>query len=314
MNKKIVVIGGGHGQAAICRGLKSLAGTELAAITTVADDGGSTGRLRKQFDIPAMGDIRNVMISLAEKETAMVSLMNYRFEDKTGSENDVAGHNVGNLILTALTYQRGSFLKAIELLSKALKIKGRVIPSTTDFITLVALMENGEKVRGEANIPSFETKIARVFYEQEVKANPEAVKAILEADLIIYGIGSLYTSILANVIIKDIAAALKQTKAKRVYFANAMTQADETRDYSLEDHIRALERHSVIVDAVLYSKDFIPKSILERYAKVGSAPVLIKEKNHNYEIIAENILSFEKNLIRHTPKKIKRVIKKLLET
>ena len=148
---KVVIIGGGHGQSLICRGVKTIQNIDLNAIVTVADDGGSTGRLRKNFHIPAMGDIRNVMISMAESENMLSSLMDYRFDDPDGKEDDILGHNLGNLILTALTQQTGSFMTAIQEVSHILNVKGNIIPASTDVITLYARMEDGVIVRGEAN-------------------------------------------------------------------------------------------------------------------------------------------------------------------
>jgi len=176
MNKKVVVIGGGHGQATICRGIKNIPNIDITAIVTVADDGGSTGRLRRQFHIPAMGDIRNVMVALAESETLMSSLMNYRFDDPSGDQQDVAGHNLGNLILTALTQQCGSFFEAVQRAGKVLNVKGKIIPATTQVISLYAIMEDDVVVQGEANIPDKENHIRRVFYDEVVTATPEAVR------------------------------------------------------------------------------------------------------------------------------------------
>ena len=201
--KNVVIIGGGHGQSAICRGIKNIENLKISAIVTVADDGGSTGRLRKRFHIPAMGDIRNVMIALAESESLMGNLMDYRFEDTDGDESDVGGHNLGNLILTALTQQCGSFMEAVQTIGKVLNVKGNIIPATTQVITLYAMMDDGVIVKGEANIPARHNRIRKVFYQEPVHAVPEAVAALKNADLIIYGIGSVYTSILPNIIIDE---------------------------------------------------------------------------------------------------------------
>ena len=174
MTKNVVVIGGGHGQSAICRGIKNIENLNITAIVTVADDGGSTGRLRRQFHIPAMGDIRNVMIALAGSESLMSDLMDYRFADTEGSEMDVAGHNLGNLILTAMTDQCGSFLEAVQTIGQVLNVKGRIIPATSQVISLFARMEDDTIVKGEANIPNIDNHIRRVFYEEPVKAEPAA--------------------------------------------------------------------------------------------------------------------------------------------
>ncbi len=306
--KKIVVIGGGHGQSTILKGLKELEDVELATIVTVADDGGSTGRLRAMYDVPAMGDVRNVLVALADEDNWLAQLMDFRF---AGEENtDVVGHNLGNLILTALTQMRGSFIKAIVETSKLMNVKGEVVPSSLEVISLYAVMDDDTIVKGEANIPSFNHHIKKVFYDHEVKANKEAIKKILEADLIIYGIGSVYTSILPNIIIPDIQKALKETGARRVYFANCMTQNNETFDYDLEDHIKALEDHGAIIDLVIKHCENIPFYIRSRYLKENSIEVL--DHGSEKEVWERELLDFSKSLVRHDSAKIKTVVSELL--
>lgn len=312
-HKKVVVIGGGHGQSAICRGIKNIPDLDISAIVTVADDGGSTGRLRRMFHIPAMGDIRNVMIALAESETLMTDIMNYRFDDPDGTESDISGHNLGNLILTALTQQTGSFMEAVTEIQKVLNVKGKIIPATTQVITLLAQMEDGVVVKGEANIPTRANRIRKVFYDQPVKAEPDALQAIREADLIIYGIGSVYTSILPNVIIPEMLEELKQSEAHKVYFCNAMTQPGETDGYCLEDHVAALQLHGVPVDAVIASTEVIPEDVLVRYHREGSTPVYIRDGHHDYEIIRRSLLVFKDGLIRHDPKLIQAAVEDLVK-
>ena len=315
MNKRqnIVIIGGGHGQAAICRGVKNIDDVNITAIVTVADDGGSTGRLRRQFHIPAMGDIRNVMVALAESETRFSNLMDYRFEDPDGNEQDVGGHNLGNLILTAMTQQCGSFLEAVRTIGKVLRVRGDIIPATTQVITLFARMDDGVIVRGEANIPNISNHIRTVFYETDVKATPEAIQAIENADLIIYGIGSVYTSILPNVIIPEIREALQKTKAERIYFCNAMTQPGETDGFTVEKHVQALLDHGAPVDAVLVFEDEIPQDILKRYEENGSMAVRLKETDHPYRIIKRSLLTFDRGLVRHDPEKIRAAAESLIK-
>lgn len=312
-HKHIVVIGGGHGQSAICRGIKNIPDVDISAIVTVADDGGSTGKLRRRFHIPAMGDIRNVMISLAESETLMTDIMNYRFDDPDGSETDISGHNLGNLILTALTQQTGSFMEAVSEIQKVLNVRGKIIPATSQVITLLAEMEDGVVVKGEANIPTRANRISRVFYDQPVHAESEAIEAIRQADLIIYGIGSVYTSILPNVIIPEIQQELMKAKARKVYFCNAMTQPGETDGYCLEEHVAALRSHGVPVDAVITSTEIIPEDILVSYYRQGSTPVYIRDGQHDYEIIRRSLLIFKDGLIRHDPKQIQAVISDLVK-
>lgn len=311
MKKKVVVIGGGTGQATLLRGLKLINNIHLTAIVTVADDGGSTGRLRRAFHIPAMGDIRNVMISMAESETMLSKLMDYRFEGTP--ENEIYGHNLGNLILTALTDRSGNFMEAISTISKVLNVKGDIVPSSLQVITLFAEMMDGTIVRGESNIPKNGNRINRVFYQDKVRASRQAIEAIKSADLIIYGVGSLYTSICPNLIIEDIAIALKDTKARKIYVCNAMTQPGETDFYSMEEHVDAIVRHSdSAVDLVIKANDSLPPDVVERYREMGSLVVDMAEVEHSYPVLLCSLLDFTNGLVRHDPLKVKELIETIL--
>ncbi len=311
--KKVVVIGGGHGQSAILRGIKNIENIEITTIVTVADDGGSTGRLRKHFHIPAMGDIRNVLISLAESESLLSTLMEYRFESDEEEDSDVLGHNLGNLILTAMTQASGNFIESIATLSKVLNVKGKIIPASSEVITLYAKMDDGTIVRGESNIPNINNRIQEVFYTEEVTAMPSAVEAILEADVIIFGIGSIYTSILPNLIIPKIKEALNNSKARKIYFCNAMTQPGETDGYTMEDHVDAIIKHGAQIDVVLFAKNVIPPQSIDKYALEGSIPVRIKDQEHSYQIAQYDLLDFEDYLIRHNSYKIQLCIEDVLK-
>lgn len=302
-NKKIVAIGGGHGLSTIVRALKQIDNIDISAIVTVADDGGSTGRLRRVYNMPAMGDVRSVLIAMAESEPLIQQLMEYRFAGD--NQEDVAGHNLGNLILTALTQSSGSFVESVRALGKILKVKGNIIPASLDVITLFAMMEDGTIVRGEANIPNISNRIKKVYYDVDVKANCEAIEAISQADLIIYGIGSVYTSILPNVIIPEIKEAISQSKAKKVYVCNAMSQPGETDGYAMEDHVLALQSHGINIDSVIYAKDEIPRFIIERYLKEHSTIVHQGQTRHSYQVKEFELLSFEEDLIRHDADKLR---------
>ena len=310
--KNVVVSGGGTGLSVMLRGLKQIPNINLSAIVTVADDGGSTGRIRRQFDIPAMGDVRSVMCAMAQEETIFTSLMNFRF---AGDESDVGGHNLGNLILTALTQTTGSFMEAISTFSKFLNVKGHIIPSSLEVITLYAMMEDGTKVRGESNIPKFSNQIQKVFYETKCAPTREALQAIHEADIIFYGIGSLYTSILPNLIVDGISEEIRRNKAKKIYFCNAMTQPGETDGFSVEDHVRAIERHSFegAVDIVVTHNNIAHQDLLQKYQAMGSIPVKVKEEKHDYQIFYRDVLSFDDALIRHDSSKIRDIIAEIIE-
>ncbi len=309
--KNVAVIGGGTGLSVMLRGLKQIPGINISAIVTVADDGGSTGRIRRQFNIPAMGDIRHVMCAMAEEESIFKTLMDFRFD---GEDIDIGGHNLGNLILTALTETSGSFMEAIKTFSKFLKIKGNIIPSSLQFITLYAIMEDGTIVRGESNIPKFLNKIDHVYYNEEVKATPEAIEAIKNADIIFYGIGSLYTSILPNLIVDGISEAIKNNKAKKIYFCNAMTQPGETDGFSLEDHVRAIYKHSFpeAIDIVVASNNEISEQLLQKYEDMGSTSVKVCEDTHEYDVIYRDLLDTDGGLIRHDSDKIRDVMEEII--
>ena len=305
---KVVVIGGGHGQSVILRGIKFIENIDISAIVTVADDGGSTGRLRRQFHIPAMGDIRAVLIALAESETLLKNLMEYRFEGSAedyDGDQDVMGHNLGNLILTALTQSCGSFMESIGILSKILNVRGDIIPATTQVITLFARMADGTIVRGESNIPTIDNRIDTVFYNEPVRATDTAIQAIREADVILYGIGSIFTSILPNLIIPEIQEAIRQSHAYGVYICNAMSQPGETDDFTMEDHVAALVRHGARIDEVLAAGDKIPPQVLQRYAREGGKPVRITAKNHPYKLTVAPLLDFDQGLVRHDCERIR---------
>ena len=307
--KRVVIIGGGHGQATIIRGLKDLKDIDLRAIVTVADDGGSTGRLREFYNIPAVGDIRNVLVSMSNSKN-LNNLFDYRF--KGDEDTDVVGHSLGNLILAALIeINDGSLPVAIKEISHLLNVKGKVIPSTLETVSLYARFKDGTVEKGEANIPKVLKHIDKVYYDHEVIGNKDAVSAILKADLIIYGIGSLYTSIMPNVIIKEINDALNMSKAKKIYFANAMTQRGETYNYNLKEHVDAFRRHNVPLDMLIKHKEEIPEYIKERYIKEEAIEVLDNE-DCGVKVIERNLLDFSCDKVRHDPKKIKAVVKKIL--
>lgn len=311
--KNVVVIGGGTGLSAMMSGFKHLDNVNLTAIITVADDGGSTGRIRDAYNIPAMGDIRHVLCAMAEddEDPLFSSLMNFRFP---GSE-DIGGHQLGNLIFLALMEITGSYMGAVQAISKVLKVKGNILPSTLDNAILYALMNDGTLVRGEKNIPDADNSIAKVFYEDDIKAYGPAIEAIKKADLIIYGIGSLYTSILPNVIVKGVREAIADTACSKVYFCNAMTQPGETDGYSLEDHVRAIEAHTYKnpVEIAVINKQPIDEQVLARYAKRGSVPVEMREKDHVYKVIEKDLtITDESGRIRHDSKAIADCLEEIL--
>lgn len=313
--KNVVLIGGGTGLAAMVKGFKNIEDVNLTAIITVADDGGSTGRIRDVYNVPAMGDIRHVLCAMAneEEDSIFTELMNYRFV----GDQDVGGHQLGNLIFLALTNITGSFMGAIAAIRKLLHVEGTIYPATLDNAVLYALMGDGTLVRGEKNIPSKQNHISKVFYQDQIHAYPEAIEAIEQADLIVYGIGSLYTSILPAVIVKDISEAIAQSLAPKVYFCNAMTQPGETEGYSLEDHVRAIEAHTYKnpVSLVVYNDAKIDQDVLDRYAKLGSTPVQMQEEDHMYQVVSKELTVVdETGRIRHDSDKLAQCLVEILES
>lgn len=313
--KKIVVLGGGTGLSSMLEGMKKIEDAQVTAIVTVADDGGSTGRIRSAYNVPAMGDIRHVLTAMARNENASIlqNLMNYRF----AGEEDVGGHSLGNLIFLAMMDITGSFMGAIESLSKVMGVNGTILPCTLDVATLYALMEDGTLVRGEKNIPDRDNAIEHVYYQQEVRPYEAALEALKEADLIIYGIGSLYTSVIPNLIIPGISEAIYSNPCPKIYFCNAMSQPGETDGYSMEDHVRALEKHSFKnpADLVVVNETEIEPRVLERYAKMGSKPVKFAGSQPSYEVWKRPLIQVdETGRIRHDPAAVRRTVEEILET
>lgn len=282
---KLVLIGGGTGLSVLARGLKDYP-IDITTIVTVADDGGSTGKIRNEMDIPAPGDIRNVISALSETESTLEQLFQYRFK-----KNQVEGHSLGNLLIAALTNITDDFGHAVKELSKILNIRGRVIPSTNTSVRLNAVMEDGEIVYGESKIPKKNKKIERVFLEPEdVKPMEEAVEAIEEADLIVMGPGSLYTSVISNLCVKGIADALLKVDAPKLYVSNVMTQPGETNNYSAVDHVNAIHDHmgAKCINYVICSTQNFHGNVLERYREENAEPV----KCNTTDMEAQNIKVF----------------------
>ena len=239
MYKKIVVFGGGTGISYLLRGLKDFP-VDITAVITVSDNGRSTGKLRKEFHTPAVGDIRKVITNLSQIDEPIKDMMSYRF--KTSSDLD--GHAVGNLILTAMLDITGSLKESIASLSKILDVRHTVLPISEDSdLTLMGLDENGNVIEGEEEITQADAKIEKIFYKNEPKVLPEVVEAVSEADLIIFSMGSLYTSILPNIICKEVKKALDKSTAPIMYLCNIVTQPGETDDFTVGDHVKLLNRY-----------------------------------------------------------------------
>ena len=262
MNKKpkVVVLGGGSGISVVLRGLKYLP-IELTAIVSVADDGGSSGVLRKEFNSPPPGDLRNVLIALSDVEPIIENVFQYRFKE----ESSIGAHPLGNLLIMAMNEITGNMRDAVDKLRKLFNIKAKILPATLEKVVLYAETESGKIIEGESNIPYANEKIKRVFYKNKRKAPQENLKVLEEADLIVFGIGSLYTSLIPNLLLEGVKESLKKTKGKVVYVCNAMEQPGETQNYSAADHIKAIEEviGKGIIDEVIVDSRTIPEDILD---------------------------------------------------
>jgi uncharacterized cofD-like protein len=324
---RAVALGGGTGLSALLRGLREhvMRGsdtaptrerpiTDLAAIVTVTDDGGSSGRLRRENRILPPGDIRNCMVALSKDEALLSRLFQYRFQAGHG----LKGHNFGNLFLAALTHVTGDFAEAVRVSSKVLAIRGRIFPSTVSNVHLVATLVNGQRVSGETNISRSKVAIRKIeLNPRRVRPLPKAIEAIQQADLILMGPGSLYTSVIPNLLIPEIAQAVMRSRAPRVYVANLMTQPGETAHYTLSQHLQAIENHvgRRFINYVVANKKQVSSEVARRYRAEGAEPVEIDRNNlakMKVHLLADNLLE-EHGVIRHnSPRLADLLLKKFL--
>lgn len=307
---KVVAIGGGTGLSMLLRGIKKYT-NNITAVVTVGDDGGSSGRLREDMGILPPGDIRNCIAALADDDNLITELFQYRFKKGEGLE----GHSFGNLFLTALCAITGNMVKAVKESSKVLNIRGVVLPATLDDMKLAAEFEDGSFIKGESNIPEEHKQIKRLYTEPaHCQALPEVLEAILHADLIILGPGSLYTSVIPNLLVDGIVEAITASNAKKIYVCNIMTQPGETDNYSVASHINALISHAKgrkIIDAVLVNNS-LPDNISEGYAKTGSIPVRLDRENIapiGIEVVSQKLIEENKQgLVRHSSNRVARSV------
>ena len=306
---KVVTIGGGTGLSVLLRGLKKYP-LEITAIVTVADDGGSSGKIRSDMNIPSPGDIRNVIAALSDVEPYLEKMFQYRFDS-----GEVKGHPVGNLMIAAMTDIHGDFSTAVKVMSRILNVRGTVLPTTNDIATLNAVLSDGEIIRGESSITKAGGVIDHVYITpSRVKPNEDVLKAIEEADYIIMGPGSLYTSIIPNLVISNVSEKIRESKAKKIYVCNVMTQHGETDNYSVCDHIVAINKHveENIFDLVIANSREFDDSILSKYHKEKQEPVKIdqeKIKELGIKLIKNNDVGIiDNNTIRHNADKVSELI------
>ncbi|EKD56861.1 MAG: protein of unknown function UPF0052 and CofD [uncultured bacterium] len=308
MKKNIVAIGGGTGLATLLKGLKDY-GLNISAIVTMTDDGMSSGRLRKTFNVLPPGDIRKTIVALAEKEDLVKSLFEYRFRRGKG----LAGHSLGNLLIIALEKITGSFSQAIASASEILKTKGKVIPSTYNNANIISTHKSGKIIKGERkafNRGLVDPIISIKLDNNSIKANPEAIDAIKNAHVILIGPGSLWTSIIPNLLIQEITQAVVNNKlAQKIYICNVSTERGETQGYSVTNHVETLIKHSHknIINFVLVNNK--AKRTTKKFAKLGEVHNIITDLDriNSYKIINKNIIS-EQNPLFHDSKKLAKVI------
>ncbi len=305
---KIVTVGGGTGMSVLLSGLKEYTANNTA-IVTVADDGGSSGRLRQQFDILPPGDIRNCLVALADAPALLRDLFQYRF----GKSSELSGHSFGNLFITAMTGLTGDFEKAIKETSKVLALRGQVIPSTLNNVSLVAEYKDGTIVEGEDKIPKAHLPINKVYLKpKQSLATPEAIKAIKEAQIIVLGPGSLYTSIIPNLLIKEITDCIVHSSAIKVYICNVMTQHGETDGFKASDFVKTLVAHSHprVLDYCIVNTGVIRPAVVQRYEEDNAFGVVNDIKaieDMGYRVIADDVVTSE-GVVRHDPLKLARII------
>ncbi len=315
---KVVAIGGGTGLSTLLRGLK-LYTPNITAVVTVADDGGSSGMLRQDLGILPPGDIRNCILALANVEPIMERLLQYRFK-----EGSLKGQNLGNLLIAAMVDMADGFVNAIKEVSNVLAVTGRVLPVSLENVHLVATLEDGTVIHGESRIPEEQMEKNSPIKEVSMdnpncRALPDVIEAIEHADVVVLGPGSLYTSIIPNILVKEVAEALRRSPALKIYVCNVMTQPGETTGYSVVDHVNAIIKHggADIIDVVLVNRSNFPDDLLKKYKQKGAAPVdcsdLHKLREMGIKYVQADLADFSRGLIRHNPQKLAHEVIRIVE-
>lgn len=300
MNKKIVVFGGGTGISFLVRGLKKFP-VDLTCVISVSDNGSSTGKLREEFFMPAMGDVRNVIVNLSDADDEIKELLQYRFDTYT----DLDGHPVGNLIMVAMYNITGSLKESIKVLGGFLNVRHKILPLSEDYLTLMAETDNGEIIYGESEIGHDRRKIKQLFYDEDPNVDKEVLEEINSSDLIIFSIGSLYTSIIPHLLSSEVVKAIDKSKAKILYTCNAVGQVFETEGYTVSDHVKIINKYlgKRKVDAVIAADSNLPSEVLDKYISVENKSLVKVDKNKldemGCELILEDLLVIEDNYIRH---------------
>ena len=290
--KNVVVFGGGTGLSHLLSGLK-LFPVNVTAIISVADNGKSTGTLKRELNIPAVGDIGKVMLTMSNADKDLIDLISYRFNNPS-----LLNHPIRNMMLAALIEQKGNLTDAIDFMCKLLKINGRILPITEDKIELIGIMEDNSKIIGESNITKSSKRIKDIKYDTKFNVNIEVIKSIKDADLIIFSPGSLYTSILPHIVIPEIKDAINMSKAKKMYVANLFTQPGETDDFKVSDHIKIIKKYINNIDAVIANDKKIPLKTRQKYLREEEKDQVKIDKKEieklNTKIISDNLYHFSR--------------------
>jgi uncharacterized cofD-like protein len=311
---RVVALGGGTGLSTLLRGLKGYT-RNITAIVTVTDEGGSSGRLRTEWGVLPPGDVRNCIIALAENDSALNRILNFRFD-----KGELAGHSLGNLVLLAVTELAGDFRLAVEEMNKLLAIRGRVLPVTTEAVTIAGMDSKGNRYRGELEVTLHGRELKEVFLEPpDAKPLNEVVEAIRDAEAIVLGPGSLFTSILPNLLVPGVSEAIRQAGVPRIYVANVMTQPGETDGFTVYDHVRWIKDVlGQYPDIVLVNETEVPGEILRRYRETGSEPVLMNEREEirltraRVQVIRGDFLEITTaGLVRHQTQRVSEAIMKV---
>ncbi len=320
--KKVVVIGGGTGNFTVLSGLKKY-NIDLSAIVSMADDGGSTGILRDELGVLPPGDVRQCLVALSDSSRLMRSLMNYRFEN-----GSLQGHSFGNLLLSALEKVTGSFEKAVEEAGKILSIKGKVIPVTTHEVRLQMILNNGKVLQGEKEV-HLSTEIHKgyksIYLEPFPQANPHAISEIMNADLVVFGPGGLYTSLIPNLLVEGVGKALRETKAKKVFIVNLMNKKGQTPKFTVKDHLNELKKYvgKDVFDYIIVNNSEPPKELIDDYAEEGE--MVKNDLKNDVRVLEASLLSNElkevqkgdtlkRNLIRHDSQKLANELMKIVDS
>lgn len=305
MNKKVVILGGGTGMSCLIKGLKQFP-IDITAVVSVCDDGKSTGRLRNEFNIPAMGDIRKVLVAMSSTEPLFEKLLNYRFN----TTSDLNGHAVGNLLLIACNEISGSMSNGIEILGSVLNLNGTVLPLTEDNVTLMGKMEDNSIIEGEHNITQSPLKVKDVYYKKNPIVNEKIIDEIRKADLIVLSMGSIFTSVIPNLICKDVINEIDKSNATIVYCCNLVTQPGETDNFKVSDHIKVLNKYlgKRKIEYVICNNGKVDKKIARKYYSLEQKdPVILDKKQvlaENVKIIADNFVTVDNSLLRHDTLKL----------